>query len=232
MNNQSTHMITPEFQDIVRVRITRFIFQHGFAPEVTDLSSLLHVTDKQIQDALQLLAANHALVLHPASYKIWVAHPFALFPTLFWVISGRRQWWGNCIWCSLGIAALTDSDTQIFTKLGGEKRGIVIDIKDGQVIQDTLIVHFPIRARLIWENVIYTCANMLVFENEKEVTEWCTRHHVHVGESQPITKVFDMAKRWYGNYLLDSWTRKTPQYAQQIFNESGFVGDFWKIDGA
>ena len=218
-----------EFQDRIRIQVNRYIFNHGFAPSTAELSWLLKADEADIKTGLNQLADNHAIVLHPNSFDIWVAHPFALFPTLFWVESGEKRWWGNCTWCSLGIASLTKSNTKIFTKAKGEEEPIRIDIVDGKIVQKELRVHFPIPAKKFWDNVIYTCSNMLTFKSEDEVDEWCVRHKMLKGEVHPMEKVWELSKLWYGNYLDDSWTRKTPEYAESIFNKVGLSTDFWKL---
>jgi hypothetical protein len=218
-----------EFQDKVRIEVNRYIFDKGFAPSALDLSKILHVSENDVKTGLKQLADNHAIVLHPDSFDIWVAHPFALFPTLFWVESGNRKWWGNCSWCSLGIASLTKEDTTIFTKVCGEEEPIRIDIIGGKVIQKDLLVHFPIPAKKLWNNVIYTCANMLVFKSEDQINDWCNRHKVVKGKVLTLDKVWELSKIWYGNYLDDSWTRKTPEYAESLFERVGLTGDFWKL---
>jgi hypothetical protein len=218
-----------EFQDKIRLQINRFIFSNGYAPTIHELSLILSTDENAIKDGLKQLADNHAIVLHPNSFDIWVAHPFALFPTLFWVESGGKKWWGNCSWCSLGIAALTKTDTKIFTKLSGEKETLIIEIVDGKVIQGDLMVHFPIPAWKFWDNVIFTCANMLTFKDEAQVDEWCHKHKIAKGEVHPLDKVWELAKLWYSNYLDESWTRKSPEYAETIFKTVGLTSEFWKL---
>jgi len=218
-----------EFQDQVRVQINRYIMEKGFAPSTSTLALLLNTVEDEIKSGLQQLADNHAIVLHPNSFKIWVAHPFALFPTLFWVESGTGKWWGNCVWCSLGIAAIAKADCSIFTKLSGEKHPMRIDVKNGSVLQNDLLVHFAIPAKQIWDNVIYTCSNMLAFETEAQIDDWCERHDVRKGEVVPINQVWELARHWYGNYLEDTWTRKTAEYAESIFGKVGLSGEFWKL---
>jgi hypothetical protein len=218
-----------EFQDLLRIQINRYIFINGFAPTVSQLSVLTKAEEVEVKKGLRQLADSHALVLHPNSFDIWVAHPFALFPTLFWVESGSKRWWGNCAWCSFGISALSKNDSRIFTKMSGESQPLTIDVVNGTVIQNELCVHFPLPAKRMWDNVIYTCANMLVFEDTGQVDEWCKRHSVEKGQVLPIEQVWQLAKLWYGNYLDDSWTRKTPKYAESIFKSVGLTGTFWEL---
>ncbi len=88
--------MTDDIQNKIRYQVNRFIFDNGFAPTVEQLSDLLKIDKNEIQNGLSALAGNHAIVLHPSSFDIWVAHPFALFPTLFWVKTKDKQWWSNC----------------------------------------------------------------------------------------------------------------------------------------
>ena len=218
-----------ELQDQVRFHINRFVFDNGYAPTSLYLAQQLNVGEEIINNELKKLADNHALVLHPNSFKIWVAHPFALFPTLFWVKCADKTWWGNCVWCSLGIASLTKANTSIFTRIKGEEESIQIDIVDGQVSQKDLVVHYPVPAKKLWDNVMYTCSTMLVFKNESDVDNWCSQHNVKKGEVHSIETAWKLAQLWYGNYLDPKWTRKTPEYAGSLFTKAGLTGDFWKV---
>lgn len=218
-----------EFQDKIRIQVNRHIFNEGFAPSTSELAKDLKSSEAEIKTGLKQLADNHAIVMHPNSFEIWVAHPFALFPTLFWVESRDKKWWGNCAWCSLGIASLTKADTRIFTKISGEAEPTRIDMVDNEIVQKDLLVHFAIPASKLWDNVIYTCANMLIFKNEEQIDDWCNRHNVVKGQVLTVTKVWELSKIWYGNYLDDTWTRKTPEYAESLFQKVGLTGDFWKL---
>jgi hypothetical protein len=110
------------FAEKIRVEINKYIYRHGFAPTVTHLSNHMKVSQLEIEAGLKELADSKAIVLHPNSLDIWVAHPFALFPTLFWVKTGERNWWCNCIWCALGAASLSEDPCSIHTLIGGEEK--------------------------------------------------------------------------------------------------------------
>lgn len=218
-----------EIQNQVRYQINRFIFDKGYAPNVEQLAERLNAGQDEIKAGLQALADNHALVLHPNSYDIWVAHPFALFPTLFWVKTADREWWGNCTWCSLGIASLTKTDTDISTKLMGEETPIVLQIRNGEIVQKDYFVHFSIPASKIWDNVIYTCSMMLVYKSESQIDDWCKQHNKPKGEVVLIAQVWELAKLWYGNYLDPDFKIKTKEIANGMFKQVGLTSDFWKM---
>ncbi len=77
----------------------------------------------------------------------------------------------------------------------------MVHIKDGQVVESTYRVHFPIPTRHAWNNVIYTCSTMLLFESEQQINTWRQRHRIAKGDVQPIAIVWEFAKVWYGNHL-------------------------------
>lgn len=218
-----------DIQNSIRYQVNRFIFDSGFAPSVTQLAELLALSQSEVENGLTALANNHAIVLHPNSFDIWVAHPFALFPTLFWVKTQGQQWWGNCPWCSLGIASLTKTDTEIFTKLKGQQEPLKIEIINNEIVQKEYVVHFPIPAREFWDNVIYTCSMMLIFENESEIDIWCKQHNKPKGEVLPIEQVWELAQIWYGNYLDPDFKRKSKEIAEAMFEQVGLTSSFWKL---
>ncbi len=221
--------MTDELQNSIRYQVNRFIFDNGFAPTTDQLSKLLDIDRSEIENGLTALQDNHAIVLHPNSFDIWVAHPFALFPTLFWVKTADKQWWGNCPWCSFGIASLTKTDTNIFTKLKGQHEPLKIEIKDNKIVQHDYFVHFPIPANKFWDNVIYTCSMMLIFKDENEIDEWCKQYNKPKGEVLPIQQVWELAQIWYGNYLDTDFKRKTKEIAENMFEKVGLTSNFWKL---
>ncbi len=209
--------------------ILQFIIDKGYAPNNAELSSLLDVSDEVIVDALYALQEYHGVVLHPNSTKIWVVHPFALAPTNFVVRTDAQSWWGNCAWCSLGVAALLKQDAMITTTLGADGEQIGIHIRDGQVAEEDYVVHFPIPMTQAWDNVIYTCSNMLLFKDKADVERWCHQHRMKKGDVQPLPHIWDFAQVWYGNHLNPQWEKWTNQQAYEIFQRFNLTHDVWCI---
>jgi len=215
---------------IVHARILKFIIEKGFAPDINQLAHLLHLSQAETLTALQELQAYHGVVLHPNHSKIWVIHPFSLAPTNFLVSCADGEWWGNCAWCSLGVAALLKRDVTITTTLGADGKQVRIPIQNGQVMESDYVVHFPIPMKHAWDNVIYTCSTMLLFEHEGQVDHWCQKHGIPKGDVQPILKIWGFAQVWYGNHLNPEWTKWTTAEAHQIFERFGLVHDIWKLE--
>ncbi len=209
--------------------IIRKIIDNGFAPDVEELSKILGADKDEVIRALYGLQDYHGVVLHPNEPKVWVIHPFSLAPTNFYVKSKNGEWWGNCAWCSLGVAALLKDDVKITTRVGAETKQIEINIVNGEIQEKNYYIHFPIPMKNAWDNVLYTCSNMLVFENEEQVNHWSKKHNIPKGDIQPIDKIWSFSKKWYGNHLNPEWTKLTVDEAKQIFKDFEFENKIWNL---
>ena len=151
---------------------------------------------------------------------------------MFTLKSARGIWWGNCAWCSLGAAALLNEDVSITTTLGGHDQQITVNITGGKLERNDLFVHFPIPMANAWDNVIYTCSNMLLFKNEEEVNQWSFRHNIPRGDLQPIERIWEFSKVWYGNHLKPHWTKWTGAEAKTIFQRFGLTSNTWELEAS
>ncbi len=210
--------------------ILKYLIEKGYAPEVDDLCHLLHEEKDNVVTALYALQDYHGVVLHPHAPKIWVIHPFSTAPTNFIVRSAKGSWWGNCAWCSLGVAALLHEDVTITTSFGAHGESVEIHISEGVVLESDLLIHFPIPMREAWDNVIYTCSTMLVFKDQEEISLWCNQHRIHKGDVQPISKVWEFAQIWYGRHRDPDWKKWTMQEAQEIFHQCGLNHPVWQLE--
>lgn len=209
--------------------IIKSIVDHGYAPTVEELADRFDQPVSDAERALTTLADDHGVVLHPNSARIWVAHPFSLAPTGFLVRKGELDWWGNCAWCSLGIAALLGGEVTITTTLGAGDQQIVIDVNDGAVEENGLLIHFPVPMTNIWDNVVYSCSTMLVFDSDAAIDAWCARRRIAKGDVQPIGNVAAFAAEWYGRHLDADWRKWTAAEAVEIFQRHGLTGPIWDI---
>lgn len=92
-----------------------------------------------------------------------------------------------------------------------------------------LVIHFPIPMTRAWDNVVYACSTMLLFEDELQVTQWCARHGISRGDVQPVTKVLELARRWYGGHLAPNWRKHTVAEAREIFLDLGLTHAVWQL---
>lgn len=209
--------------------IIRGIIDNGFAPNVEDLAITLNADKEEVVKGLYTLQEYHGVILHPNEPKAWVIHPFSLAPTNFYVTSGKGEWWGNCAWCSLGVASLLNDDVKITTTIGAETKQIEINIVNGEIQEKNYYIHFPIPMKNVWDNVIYACSNMLVFENEEQIDSWCRKHNIPKGDVQPVDRIWNFSKRWYGNHLNPDWTKWTMKDAKRMFGEFDLENKTWDL---
>ncbi|MCV6621618.1 MAG: alkylmercury lyase family protein [Cellvibrionaceae bacterium] len=205
------------------------IVEHGYAPKIDSIAQHFSVSNSDTIAALKALEDYHGVVLHPKSSEVWVMHPFSTAPTGFWIESENGSWWGNCAWCSLGAAALLDCDLTISSTLGGEAKQICVEIVDGQIKNENLFIHFPIPMVNAWDNVTYTCSKMLIFDSEAEVDDWCKRHNTNKGDVQPINKIWEFSKVWYGSHLSPNWTKWSVEEAKEIFQRFELHHAVWQM---
>jgi len=198
-------------------------------PSHEDLRARLTCSAAELDRAFDELADLHGVVLHPSTRDVWAIHPFSLAPTPFLVESGGRSWWGNCAWCSLGIAVLIGEPCVITTTLGAEREQVHLTVADGRVSRQDLVVHFPIPMMRAWDNVVYTCSTMLLFKDAAQVVEWSARRRIPLGDIQPVATVLELAQRWYGGHLRPDWTKKSLAEARAIFAELGFTHPVWSV---
>jgi hypothetical protein len=140
--------------------IIKYIIQNGYAPDVKEIGNLLNEKENDVINGLYALQEYHGVVLHPNEPKIWVIHPFSLAPTNFYIKTAKGEWWGNCAWCSLGVAALLNEDLTITTNVGAHDEQVKIHIVNGEIQEKDLFIHFPISMKKAWDNVISNTANI------------------------------------------------------------------------
>jgi len=209
--------------------LCRGLVEDGAIPSRDVLQQRLDCSSAELDDTLDALAAEHGVVLHPGSHRVWVIHPFSLAPTPFLVESGGKSWWGNCAWCSLGIAALVGGSCTITTTLGAEREQVRLNVSNGELDRNDLVVHFPVPMVHAWDNVIYTCSVMLLFRDAQQVAEWSERHGIPRGDIQPIATVLALAGRWYGEHLRRDWRKKSIADARAIFGDLGLTHPVWSL---
>jgi Alkylmercury lyase len=145
------------------------------------------------------------------------------------VRQGERSWWGNCAWCSLGIAALLGGNgVSIESSLGADGAPVTVHVDRGRV-QENLLVHFPTPMTRIWDNVIYGDSTILFFESDSQIDSWAKHHQIARGDSQPVQRVYELGAAWYGRHLDEHWHKWTLDEARAIFTRLELKGPIWEL---
>jgi len=218
MNNSSLHAVI----------IANFL-KNQRPPSVQEITNRFQCSEEEARKALRSLADYHGVVLHPHSDEVWIAHPFSAAPTTCVVTSGNQKWWGNCAWCSLGLAHLAGGNATIETRVGAIDETAVIRIENGKLLDTDYVVHFPIPMKHAWDNVVYTCSVQLLFRNEIQVDEWCEARGIKKGDVRPLEQVWNFATEWYAHHADSNWTKWTIKEAIEIFSRHNLDGPVWTL---
>ena len=207
------------------------IIRKGYAPSLNELVDMHSSQEEEMKKALIALQDYHGVVLHPNAPKVWAIHPFSLAPTAFSVHGRNHTWWGNCAWCSLGVAAIVGEDVLIKSSSGAQGEPIDITVTNGQLDKSDLLIHFPIPMTQAWDNVVYTCSTMLFFQSEKEIDTWVQQHQIPKGDVQRLGDFWPFAKKWYGKHADPNWVKWTQEEAKHLFQEFGLTHPVWQLEG-
>jgi hypothetical protein len=218
MNNSSLHQVI----------ISSFL-KNQRPPTISEVASRFRCDETEARNGLRELAEYHGVVLHANSDEIWVAHPFSAAPTACVVRSGSCAWWGNCAWCSLGLAHLAGGTAAIETRVGAIDDYATIRIENGKLIDTDFVVHFPIPMRKAWDNVIYTCSIMLMFRSESQVDDWCASRGIPKGDVRPIEQIWTFATEWYGRHADADWNKWSVREAAEMFKRHRLTGPVWTL---
>jgi len=139
----------------LRLYIYRFFIRQGRAPLVAEMAKGLSHSLKQVQAALVRLSETHAFVLQETG-ELWRAAPFSAVPTPFPVRTSRRAWYGNCIWDALGVPAMLHEDARINTSCADCNYEMVLNVKDGKLLEHEGIIHIAVPARCWYEDIVFT----------------------------------------------------------------------------
>lgn len=69
---------------------------------------------------------------------------------------------------------------------------------------------------------------MLLFRSEEHIDRWLEKWGRPRGESFSPDQCWGLAQGWFGAWMRDR-RKKTPDEAQQLFNELGLTSEFWKL---
>ena len=137
-----------------------FVYQHfvdtAEAPPVTAITNELTITKAEVEASLKALESQHALVLKPGSFDIWMAHPFSAVPTSYPVKTDRLTYYANCAWDALGIPAMLGIDSETETTCPDCEVPLIFGVQDERLTSSEGVIHFAVPPRKFWDYVGFT----------------------------------------------------------------------------
>lgn len=180
--------------------------------------------------AIVQLAQQRAWALG-ATGDIELAHPFATRSFGYSVMSARTLWWGGCCWDSFAIphlvpdcgpvviAGMCPSCTKALSW-----RVDTLSPPDGPER-----AHFLVPTSRMWDDVIHTCSNQLLFCDDSCIDDWLDATGNDEGYRMDLATLWRFASDWYTGRLERGYRRREPADARVYFEQAGLTGSFWGL---
>lgn len=149
-------MSTTSFDLNVRTLIYHCFVENCSAPTIQEIAALLGEAEARVRAAFHALHDHHMIFLEPGSDTIRMANPFSAAPTRYQVKIGQRQWWANCAWDTLGIAAALHSDATIQAGYPDFDEMVELRVEHGVVDGKGNVVYFPLPCRRWYDDLVFT----------------------------------------------------------------------------
>lgn len=196
-------------------------------PTAAQTAAAFGIAEERAAEAYRRLDARHAIILEPSGDTVRMANPFSAVPTAFRVYAGDRAYWANCAWDMLGLAVVLHSDVRIQVTCPGSAEAHHLAVEGDQVKGSGELVHFPQPFARWYDDLIATCASMLLFQTEAEVDAWCRERQMPRGALLTLAQVWALSKPWYATRMSPEYHGRSAAEAQAVFAQVGLVSDFW-----
>lgn len=144
---------SPQLDGSVRAEIYRFFVAEGRPPMPMELSNALAVPSHEVEASLRRLADAHVLVLAPGTPYIWMANPLSALPSLYRVRARDKDWWGICIWDSMGIIAMLGGSGTVDTLCPDCGEKLHVEVRDGELQHKDYVAHYAVPAANWWDDI-------------------------------------------------------------------------------
>jgi len=131
------------------------------APTVEQISARLRRTRPDVLRDYAELAARRLLVLEPDGETIRMASPFSGVPTQHRVLANCREYFANCAWDALGIAAALRVDAEVRSRCEQSGEPLCLTVRQGEapISKETIAdwrFHTPIPAAHWLDDIVFT----------------------------------------------------------------------------
>lgn len=154
--------MTEQLDNDVRLFIYREFIAHGAPPSPAETALALrlsdaNVSDTEVAEAYDRLAAAHVIVLRDGTHDVLMAAPLSAVPTRFRVaLANGHAHWANCVWDALGVPAMLHQDAIIQASCGDCDEQLTLVVQNGRLARADGIVHFSVPAARWWEDIVFT----------------------------------------------------------------------------
>jgi hypothetical protein len=210
----------------VRLCIYRSLATTGRLPEPAQLIEVAgggHRLDHAIEE---LAAARHVVL--DGDGGIVLAHPFATRSFGFSVMGADTLWWGGCAWDSFAIPHLVESgEVVVATRCPACGAALAWVVAAGEPPSGDEVAHFLVPAAHIWDDVVHTCENQMLFCSHPCIDRWLAENGHAEGYRMDLLTLWRLASHWYDGRLERGYQRRHPATAHDYLRSVGLIGPFW-----
>jgi hypothetical protein len=221
--------LDPDVIEEVRVAVYRALAGTGRLPSDTDLADIAG-SAVLAGEAITRLAEQRAWALG-ADGEIVLAPPFATRSFGYSVMSEKTLWWGGCAWDSFAIPHLVPDcgPVVIASTCPSCHRPLVWRIDSSTEPTGPERAHFLTPTAHMWDDVIHTCSNQLLFCDDSCIDRWLERTGHSEGYRMGLPTLWRFASGWYEGRLDRGYRRREPSEALDYFADVGLTGPFWGL---
>ena len=146
-----------DFDTAVKMNIYETIARTTHTPTSAEVAQSLSASPEEVAVAIDRLHKKRLLVPEPGDpSRIRMAPPFSGVETAFRVKVQDKVYYANCAWDALGIAAALHADAIIEASDGYSSEPIELEVRNGQPVPQSCVIHFAVPAAHWWDDIIYT----------------------------------------------------------------------------
>jgi hypothetical protein len=186
--------------------------------------------DDNVARAIDGLAEQRAWALGPDG-TIVLAHPFATRSFGYSVMSERTLWWGGCAWDAFAIPHLVPEcgPVVVASLCPYCDRALAWHVDTSAPPTGPERAHFLVPTAHMWDDVIHTCGNQLLFCDDACIDRWLERTSNVEGYRMDLATLWRLAAGWYNGRLDRGYHRREPAQARAYFADVGLSGPFWGL---
>jgi hypothetical protein len=218
-----------EVLEDVRLAVYRSLAATGRLPDADQLARIAG-SEVRAARAIAQLAEQRAWALGTTG-EIELAHPFATRSFGYSVMSATTLWWGGCCWDSFAIPHLVpDCGPVVVAGLCPAcSRALSWRVDTAAPPAGPERAHFLVPTSRMWDDVIHTCSNQLLFCDDTCIDRWLDATGNDEGYRMDLTTLWRFASKWYAGRLDRGYRRREPAEAHAYFDEVGLRGPFWGL---
>jgi hypothetical protein len=145
-----------DFDTSVKLTVYRYFAEHAQRPAVGDVAEIVAAQAEDVRAAYARLRAQHVLALEADGASIRMAPPFSGVPTQHVVAAGGKEYFANCAWDALGVAAALQLPAVVHSRCEQSGEPLALQIGLDGPEPSTWLFHCLVPAAKWWDDIVFT----------------------------------------------------------------------------